>query len=218
MAFAKPALLLGLTLILVPLDACDAAKASLAAPRSTEAFLAQLQQLNPTNRETLFQAQALLETEPAFSADTRIRRGVKELRRLTKESLASTDPAHAAELSRAWRETAAAMANLERPPVPKTVDFFQTPWFFIKRLNRPVGRGRTEAADVRLYDTTDTSKADPLPSTFWQRPSDLPGKNLYYGFDRTNLLLPEGAICTYAGPKESFGRNPGFRWNFRESG
>jgi hypothetical protein len=210
MAFAKPALLLGLTLILVPLDACDAAKASLAAPRSTEAFLAQLQRLNPTNRETFVQIQALLERDPASGADKRIYRGLKELRRLTKDWLASTDPAHAAEISNAWSETAAAMVNMERPPVPKRVDFFQTPWLFIKRLNRPVGRGRTESSDVRLFDDADSSKVDPLPSTFWQRPSDLPGKNLYYGFDRTNLLLPEGAICAYAGPKESFGRNPGF--------
>jgi hypothetical protein len=61
----------------------------------------------------------------------------------------------------------------------------------------------------------DLSRVDPVPSTFWNRPLEISSENLYYAFGRTNLLLPKGVLCTYAGPKESFGRNPGFEVDFQ---
>src|SRR5260221_9389681 len=216
MAIAQLALVLSLPFDIVVLAACQGADFATTGPEATQALIEYVRQLNTTNREALFQLHNWLQTELTKPApDKRVHRGFKELQRLTEDWLACADPAQRTEVSTAWRETAAAIANLKRLPMPEKVDFFQTPWFFIKRLNHPVGRGRTPSSDVPTPDKADPSRIDPLPSTFWQRPKDIPAKNLYYGFDRTNLLLPDGALCTYAGPKESFGRNPGFSVDFQ---
>jgi hypothetical protein len=99
---------------------------------------------------------------------------------------------------------------VDRTPLPQTIDFFETPCLFLKRLSRPVGHGRTVADDLQRSDASDSSRRDPQNSTFWRRPQSIPVQDLYHGFGRTNLLLETDPLCTYAGPKESFGRNPGF--------
>jgi hypothetical protein len=179
-------------------------------------LIAHVLRLNPENRKELLDFDDWVDTALGTPAiDKRTHRGLKELKRLAKELRACGGPAQAAELSRAWRETAASLANLERSPVPEKVDFFETPWLFMNRLNRPVGRGRTVATDLALNNQADSSRIDPAPSTFWHRPLDVSSENLYYAFGRTNLLLPDRTLCAYAGPKESFGRNPGFDIDFQ---
>ncbi|HLH55669.1 MAG TPA: hypothetical protein VKY92_18865, partial [Verrucomicrobiae bacterium] len=102
------------------------------------------------------------------------------------------------------------MDNLSRSPLPQKVDFFETPLLFLGRLSRPVGRGKTAASNLEASTETDLSLLDPLPGSFWRRPSSISTQDLYHGFGRTHLLLDPESVCTYAGPKESFGRNPGF--------
>src|SRR5581483_682750 len=142
--------------------------------------------------------------------DKRMRRGFRELHRLTKQILACQDQNTRADLEHSFRETATALANLARSPMPRKVDFFQTPWFFLKRLSRPVGQGRTPATNLRAENQPDVSRWDPEASTFWRRPLSIASQDLYYGFGRTRFLLENQPICTYAAPKESYGRNPGF--------
>src|SRR5437763_10138706 len=75
-------------------------------------------QLNPAHREELLEFEDWADTAlntPAI--DKRIHRGLKELKRLAKELRACDDPAKAAELCAAWRETSVAIANLQRSPV-----------------------------------------------------------------------------------------------------
>lgn len=138
------------------------------------------------------------------------RRGLRELRQLAGALLKCTDKTEQLRLKELLLETAGAVNNLRRPPVPETVDFFQTPFFFLERLSRPVAQGRTGAANLAKSDESDPSRADPTPSLFWVRPANIPAEGLFNGVGRTNLLLQDNAICTYAGAKESFGRNPGF--------
>ena len=138
------------------------------------------------------------------------RRGLRELRQLAGALLKCTDKTEQLKLKELLLETAGDVSNLRRPLVPETVDFFQTPFFFLERLSRPVAQGRTRAANLAKSGESDPSCADPMPSLFWVRPANIPAEDLFHGVGRTNLLLQDGAICTYAGPKESFGRNPGF--------
>ena len=140
----------------------------------------------------------------------RARRGLVEILDLTRQLLDSAQVSEQEHARALLLEAVAAVNNLERPPVPETVDFFETPWFFIKRLSRPVGHGRNLADDLQPGDSSDSSRRDPVTSTFWRRPDSIPDQDLYHGFGRTNLLLQSDAVCTYAGAKESFGRNPGF--------
>ena len=214
MVGANRARVYGIFLGLAVLTAARSGRSATVQNGSEHDVVEHVLQLNPAHREELLQfddwADTALNT-PAI--DKRIHRGLKELKRLAKELRACDDPAQATELCDAWRETSVAIANLQRSPVPGKVDFFQTPWFFIKRLSRPVGRGRTTATNLTAHQT-DLSRVDPVPSTFWNRPEDVSSENLYYAFGRTNLLLPDQVLCTYAGPKESFGRNPGFDVDF----
>ena len=138
------------------------------------------------------------------------RRGLRELQRRTRGLLEGSQLATESELQNQLLETAAAVNNLERPPIPRRVDFFETPFVFLKRFSRPVGQGNAAAANLQPGDSTDLSLLDPQPSSFWTKVRNISGQDLYHGFGRTNFLLPAGSVCTYAGPKESFGRNPGF--------
>ena len=140
----------------------------------------------------------------------RARRGLREIQRLARNLLESSEVSQQRRLRMLLLETVAAVNNLQRPPVPRTIDFFQTPWLFLKRLSRPVGKGRTMADNLVPGLGSDSSLRDPESSTFWRRPASIAGQDLYHGFGRTNLLLESDPLCTYAGPKESFGRNPGF--------
>lgn len=215
MVGANTARVCGILLGLVVLTATPSGRSATIENGSEHDLVGRVLQLNPGHREELVEFDDWVTTALTTRAlDKRMHRGLKELKRLATE-LRACAPAQTAELCAAWRETAVAMANLQRSPVPEKVDFFQTPWFFITRLNRPVGRGQTAATNLIAHHQTDLSRVDPAPSTFWNRPSGISSQTLYYGFGRTNLLLPDEVLCTYAGPKESFGRNPGFEIDFQ---
>jgi hypothetical protein len=107
-------------------------------------------------------------------------------------------------------ETVAALNNDQRPPIPATIDVLETPWVSIRQMHRPVGRGHTPATNLAPGPQSDLSRLDPLPSTWWHRPSNIPDADLYHGFGRTNRLHLENTVCEYSAPKRSFGLNPGF--------
>jgi hypothetical protein len=142
--------------------------------------------------------------------ERRANRGWKQIRRLAGSLLNSEQGGERAQLRSQLLETAAAIENLRRLPLPEKVDFFETPILFAERLSRPVGRGHVPASNLELTQRSDLSLRDPTNSTFWQGPKNISTSDLYHGFGRTNLLLESDPVCTYAGPKEGFGRNPGF--------
>jgi len=177
---------------------------------------AQIVEVTPDNPSDLLRLQQMLRAERANDSATekRVRRGFREIEHVTESILESTDRTESERLRMVLLETAAALNNLRRTPVPQTVDFFQIPLLFLQYLSRPIGQGDSPASNLQAGDEDDLSRLDPQPSTFWQRPSDLSHKDIYHGFGRTHLLLHREALCTYAGPKESFGRNPGFEIEF----
>ena len=206
----------GVLLVLAVLTGGPSAECTAVRNDSGRHLIEHVLSINPENRKELLEFDDWVDTAlDTPTLDKRSHRGLKELKRVAKGLRNCDEPAQAAELRRAWRETAVALGNLQRSPLPEKVDFFETPWVFIQRLSRPVGRGRTAAANLATNHQADLSRADPVPSTFWHRPSGISCQNLYYAFGRTNLLLSERDLCIYTGPKESFGRNPGFEVDFQ---
>jgi hypothetical protein len=177
-------------------------------------------EFDPCNREDLLRLEQAVRLElvknvehdlpDKIANEKRLHRGLREVRRLTEDLLSCEESREEPRLRTLLLETVMAVNNLRRSPMPEKVDFFQTPWFFLKRLPRPVGVGQTIATSLLAGDGGDLSLSDPEPSTFWRRPSSIACEDLYHGFGRTNLLLGSDPLCTYAAPKESFGRNPGF--------
>ena len=174
-----------------------------------------------SNRIDLLRLNKALESEPDWrgkedpSADLpgvgkRAHRGLREMHRLIAAILDCNDPREAQKLRTLLLESAAASGNLSHQPLPERVDFVEMPWLFMNRLSRPVGKGKTDATNLQAGHEDDLSQVDPEPSTFWQRPATISGKDLFYGFGRGHLLLESYPLCSYSGPKESFGRNPGF--------
>jgi hypothetical protein len=75
----------------------------------------------------------------------------------------------------------------------------------------PVAKGRRPASNLeRGAESTDSSRRDPEASTFWRRPADIVSLDLRGGFGRPELPVFDGTIWEYAGPKTSYGGNPGY--------
>ncbi|HLK60497.1 MAG TPA: hypothetical protein VKU00_28305 [Chthonomonadaceae bacterium] len=81
-----------------------------------------------------------------------------------------------------------------------------------KELRHPlVGLGKDGIATNLSRSDPDPSKADPiLPSTYWNRPTDIAQLDLYYGFGRTSLPNFEDVVCTYRHSKQTYGVHAGF--------
>ena len=163
--------------------------------------------------------EAALQPPAASPADSKLgrpslkkrnHRGLEELQRLIGAIRASSSAAQRGECVALLLETVAALNNDQRPPLPGTIDVLETPWVFLSQLHRPVGRGHTPATNLAPGPPSDLSRLDPLPSTWWHRPSDIPATDVYHGFGRTHWLPLENIVCDYSAPKKSFGLNPGF--------
>lgn len=160
------------------------------------------------------QVRAALEQEhaqatPRHSLARKYRRGLQAIERLLTKALNSTDAAQRATCLQNVLEIVAAINNDQRPLLPN-VDVVTTPLAFAARLHSPVGRGHQSAANLAPGSDSDLSRREPLPSTFWQRPANIPQEDLYRGFGRTNWVRLEDKLCSYTGPKQSYGLNPGF--------
>lgn len=163
------------------------------------------------------QVQAALQMEetadpspPRQSWAKKARRGLKEMDRLAAGALGSAEGEARRSCLALLLETVAALNNGQRSPVPENMDLLTVPWTCAARLYSPVGRGAEPARNLRPGPSADLSRLDPLPSTLWRRPDAIEEKDLYRGFGRSELPRLEDCLCEYAGPKESYGLNPGF--------
>jgi len=113
------------------------------------------------------------------------------------------------ELRRDLIEIASAMANNHRPPILPYVDPILVPFRLIDAMSNPVAKGAKPAANLQPHAAdADLSTIDPLPSTYWQKPTDIASHDLRAGFGREALPDYAQRRWEYAGPKLN-GRNPG---------
>ena len=118
------------------------------------------------------------------------RRGLEELQRLIGAVRASSSAAQRSEGVALLLEIVAALNNEQRPPIPATIDVAESPWVFLKQMHRPVGRGHTPASNLAPGPQPDLSRLDPLPSTWWHRPSDIPAADAVPWFRPDQLAGP----------------------------
>ena len=148
---------------------------------------------------------------PALQAAAKkYKRGLQEIQRLTEAAHKASNPEQKNSNIALLLEVVAGVNNDQRQPLPERVEVVELPWMLLSAAHHPVGHGDTPATDLQPGRQTDLSKLDPLPSTFWRRPVNIATEDLYYGFGRTNLSGIEKKICSYEGPKDSYGTNPGF--------
>jgi len=107
-----------------------------------------------------------------------------------------------------------------RNPTPRRIDVFYAPFLYFDLMHNPVGTGKTAASNLLPNPAanpaatnapeSDTNRGlrDPLPSTFWSRPSDIASRNLYEEFGP--IVRVDDEICAYDEPKTSYGTTPGF--------
>jgi hypothetical protein len=76
----------------------------------------------------------------------------------------------------------------------------------------PVGRGNRNnpAQDLVAYNVPDLSKVDPKPSSFWVRPDAIPDRDLYHGFDRSEMPDFTDPICEYGKAHSGYGAHGSF--------
>lgn len=136
-------------------------------------------------------------------------RGLEEILRLAGEAMDSQNAQERAPIEQDLVETVLAVDNLERPTIPRHFDMIMIP-AWLRQLSRPIGTGKKPATDLAAGAGIDLSRRDPLPSSFWSRPSNIATENLFVGFGRTSLPDVTNQICRYAEAKESSGMNPGY--------
>src|SRR5205823_9306888 len=95
--------------------------------------------------------------------------------------------------------------------LPADMDVFQAMARERQIEHPPVGLGNHGIATDLAGPGPDPSLIDPvLPSSYWNKPADIPHLDLFYGFGRTELPNLDGVICTYDRSKQSRGVHPGF--------
>jgi hypothetical protein len=136
-------------------------------------------------------------------------RGLTEVGRLARRLLENSNAQPSSDWQ-ALREVLAGLKNNRRSVVPQQTGIF-SPWqLLIENWDRSIGGGSTEAANLLPGALPDRGTIDPQPSGFWQRPTNLPAQNLYFGFGRTNLPSFSETLWKYKAPKSSSGTRPGF--------
>jgi hypothetical protein len=120
------------------------------------------------------------------------------------------DPLRQAELDLAIREIASAVTLEREPPVPEEIDVAWGAFNFWNYALNPVGRGTRPAENLAGGVADDLSSRQPLPSTFWTPPLDLPAKDLHAGFGRRKIPEFDDVVWDYHEPKTSSGAHPGF--------
>ncbi len=110
------------------------------------------------------------------------------------------------------REVQASIREGREPLVPKSLGVFSSWVFLFKNLSSGIARGSVPATN--LQDTSrpgsDLGRIDPLPSTFWKRPTAISTQDLYAGFGRNQLPRFDDAVYNYNAPKLSSGTHAGF--------
>lgn len=73
-------------------------------------------------------------------------------------------------------------------------------------LNRPIGRGSVERPALDILND------QPQSNQFWSGSQDISTLDTFHGFGRTQIpKISDDAICTYKGPKKSYGVHPGLK-------
>jgi hypothetical protein len=108
-------------------------------------------------------------------------------------------------------EVVAAQQNNLRSPVPARVDILELPFVHYRYTHGRVGGGEKPAVNLqRVSGETNLSKLDPLPSTFWRRPTNIAAQNLGIGFGRSAGPEFGAGVWNYTAPKTSYGGHAGF--------
>ncbi len=109
-------------------------------------------------------------------------------------------------------------------PVPKKIWALIAPVKLAALLvNKPMDTEAGPATNLPANIPGDTSKVDPVKSSFWQNPGDIRSRDMYAGFHRAKL--PEFKTpCKYDEPKSNYGISAGFElkcdgktWKFKFS-
>lgn len=138
-------------------------------------------------------------------------RALTAIGELARDALKASDASTRAERESDILEIQAGLRNARLPVVPEKLGLITTWMFFSKNASSTIGRGHTTATNLAATGTSgDGGSADPLPSTFWTRPSAIARENLYAGFGRDQLPHFETRIFEYSGPKVSSGTHGGF--------
>jgi hypothetical protein len=138
-------------------------------------------------------------------------RALKLIQQLGRETLASQDTTARTHHTWLLHEVICALNNNRRPPAPRNLDGLQVPFVLWDHAFNPVAKGRRPALNLEPGTVgMELSRRHPAVSTFWQPPTDIAGLDLRVGFGRDALPDYAAAVWEYAGPKTSYGGNPGF--------
>ncbi len=66
------------------------------------------------------------------------------------------------------------------------------------------------ATNLESTGEKDLSKVNPMDSTFWKKTTDIGSKELFYGFNRKEMVTTKDQVCKYSEAKRSFGSHAGF--------
>ncbi len=166
----------------------------------------------PLNQMPLAQLRAIFD-EPDEYPSRRDRRGLKEIQRLVRSALETSDATQRQQLVNLIHEVAAAVDNNHRSPVPARLDFVEFPIKLYHHIRNPLGHGHTVATNLTAgpRPETDSSELDPRADSFWQRPKSIGTQDLYAGFGRGERPRFDSQTWDYDGPKTGYGSNPGFK-------
>jgi hypothetical protein len=137
-------------------------------------------------------------------------RAITMIGRLAKEALLANDAATRAARERDILEVQSFLRNEHVPAVPEQLGLISIWVYFFKNMPAGIGRGNTPAADLALHSNSDDGRNDPLPSSFWTRPTGISNEDLCAGFGRSELPHFEKSIFDYDAPKLSSGTHAGF--------
>ena len=139
-----------------------------------------------------------------------MRRAIQETYDAAVELAAATGPQRTQLLQDVYTMAGALRASTMRI-LPRDMDVFAALANEKKLWHSPVGLGNRGIATDLAKTGTDPAQCDPVqPSSYWVRPRNIAGEDLYYGFGRTQLPGLDGEVCTYTGPKTGFGVHAGF--------
>lgn len=137
-------------------------------------------------------------------------RSIATIGRLAQEALQATNNITRSARQRDIQEAQAFLRNENVPAVPTQLGVISTWVYFFKNMSGSIGHGETPAANLALPSTGGDGRSDPLPCSFWTRPTAISNEDLYAGFGRNELPHLENSICDYDAPKTSSGTHAGF--------
>jgi hypothetical protein len=137
-------------------------------------------------------------------------RAIATIGRLAQEALQAGNAATRSARERDIREVQTSLRNEHAPLVPEQLGVISTWVYFFKNMSGSIGHGTTPASDLPPHSNSDDGRNDPLPSSFWTRPTAISNEDLYVGFGRNELPHLEKSLCDYDAPKVSSGTHAGF--------